>query len=237
MKLPALFRLRYVWVPTVWSWLILFIVGGVSLTLAARHISFFLAPNHSVGARLLVVEGWMDADELDLAVAAYRSGGYAQVVTTGGPIEEFERIDSTATYAERARAYLVRHGVPADSVIAVPAPASPQHRSFLNAVMVREWAIQSGLTVDAVDVFSSGVHGRRSWVLYELAFGSPVRIGILSARPSNYDLEKWWRTSTGTKEVLGETIAWIWTELFFQPGRRGSQDELWGVHETADTPG
>jgi len=234
MKVPRLVRRRHVWVPTVWSWLILLVAGGVTLTLAGRHVSFFLAPNQPVSARLLVVEGWMDAAELDAAIAAYRSGGYQQAVTTGGPIEAFERVDATTTYAERARGYLVRNGLPTGSVTAVPSPASPQDRSFLNAVMVRDWVTRSGLAVDALDVFSSGVHGRRSWALYRMAFGSPVRVGILSARPSNYDLDRWWRTSAGTKEVLAETIGWLWTKVFFHPGRRGTEDELWGVHETGE---
>jgi hypothetical protein len=79
----------------------------------------------------------MDAEELDQAIAAYRSGGYERVATTGGPIDEFEHVDSTASYAERARSYLVRSGLPTASVVAVPAPASAQNRSFLSAVMVR----------------------------------------------------------------------------------------------------
>jgi hypothetical protein len=235
MKIPPLFRRRQIWVPTLWSWLILLVAGGVLVTSAGGHLSFFLAPNQPVGAHVLVVEGWMDAIELDGGIEAYRSGGYERVVTTGGPIEGFERIDASQTYAERSRNYLVRHGVPADSVIAVPAPASLQNRSFLNAVMVREWVSQSGLAIDALDVFSSGVHGRRSWLLYAMAFDSPMRIGILSGRPSNYDLDGWWRTSIGTKEVLGETIAWIWTKLFFHPGPRGSQDELWAVPKDGTT--
>lgn len=229
MKLPPLFRRRRVWVPTIWTWLLLLVAISASLTFAVRHISFFLAPNHPVHARLLVVEGWMDAQELDQAAATYRSGGYERIVTTGGPIDEFEHVDPTASYAERARSYLVRSGLPTASVLAAPAPASAQNRSFLSAVMVREWATRSGLAVDELDVVSSGVHSRRSWLLYEMAFGAPVRIGIVSVRPSNYALDGWWRTSTGTKEVLAETIAWIWTKAFFHPGPRGSHDEMWGM--------
>jgi hypothetical protein len=33
-----------------------------------------------------------------------------------------------------------------------------RNRSYLNAVMVHEWAAQSGVTLDALDVFSSGPH-------------------------------------------------------------------------------
>ena len=140
----------------------------------------------------------------------------------------FERLEFES-FAHSARDYLLRRGLPADSVIAVPAPASAQDRSFLSCVMVREWAKQDGFAVEALDVFSAGVHGRRSWLLYRKAFGPGVRIGILAARPSEYDPEHWWRTSAGTKSVLSETISWIWTELFFHPGAVGSHEEKWGA--------
>src|SRR4030095_7281334 len=52
MKVPALFRRRRVWVPTVWAWLILLVAGGAMGILAVRNISFFLAPNRPLGARL-----------------------------------------------------------------------------------------------------------------------------------------------------------------------------------------
>jgi hypothetical protein len=229
MKLPALFRRRHVWVPSVWGCLLLLLAGGLALLFAVHHVYAFLAPNEPVAARLLVVEGWMPVDELDQALRAYRSGGYERVITTGGPVvEQYEHLE-IGSYAERAREYLVRGGLPSDRVVAVPAPASAQDRSFLNAVMLRDWIARSGLRIDAVDVFSSGVHSRRSWLLYRMAFGSPVRVGILAATPSTYDPEAWWRTSTGAEQVLGQTIAWLWTELFFHPARPGSQQERWGV--------
>ena len=223
MRSPVLFRRRQVWVPTLWGGVAIAIAVGVGLLVSGSRIHGFLAPNEPVGgARVLVVEGWLSPDELDQALATCRSGGYPLVLTTGGPIaHEFDRFDSAASYAERARSFLVLRGLPADGVIAVPAPATAQDRSFQNALMVREWATLSGVDPVAIDVFSSGVHGRRSRALHRLALGTGVRVGILSSRPSAYDPETWWRTSAGTKEVLTETIAWLWTALFFQPGPTG----------------
>jgi DUF218 domain len=229
MRFPALFRRRHVWVPTVWSWLAVAIACGVAGMSAVRGVYPFLAPRAPVGARVLVVEGWMPVEELQQAARACADGHYERVVATGGPIEnELEHPDAE-TYAERARNFLVRLGVPSDAVVAVPAPASAQDRSFLNAVMVREWVARSGLSVDSLDVFSSGVHSRRSWLLYRMAFGPKVRIGIIPATPSTFDPKAWWRTSAGAKEVLGETIGWLWTALFFHPGPPGSPEERWGV--------
>jgi hypothetical protein len=222
-----LLRRRNVWLPTLWGWLFLALAAGAAALLAVLQVYAFLAPRAPVGARLLVVEGWLPAAELDQALGEFRDGGYARLVTTGGPIENgFER-DDTGSYAERARDYLVRHGVAGNAVVAVPAPASAQDRTYLNAVMVREWAAQSGVALDALDVFSSGAHSRRSWLLHAAALGPRVRVGILPATPSTYDPAHWWRSSAGAKEILGESIAWLWTELFFHPGTPGSHAEKW----------
>jgi hypothetical protein len=170
----------------------------------------------------------MSAEELDQVIDRFRGGDYKNIVTTGGPIEATLVPVAHTTYAELARDYLVRHGLPSLSVTAVPAPASAQDRTFLSAVMVREWLERSRLAVDALDVYSPGVHSRRSRALYRAAFGSRVRIGILAARPTDYDPDAWWRTSAGAKTVITEALGWIWTNLFFWPSTPGSVEEKWG---------
>src|SRR5260221_54334 len=228
MSYPALLRRRELWIPTAWGWLAVLVLGGLALLFGVRNIHDFLSPNESVGARILAVEGWLSSDGFDQAVAAFRAGGYERVVTTGGPIPDGVELLGRASYAEFAPDPMIRRGLPEARVIAVPAPDSAQDRTFLSAVMVREWAKAGGVAVDALDVFSSGVHSRRSRLVYRLAFGSDVRIGILAARPSAYDPEAWWRSSTGTKTVLSETVGWIWTKLFLRPGPTGSHAEKWG---------
>jgi hypothetical protein len=227
MRAPALFRRRPLYVPTVWGWLLLLAVCAAAGGVALRGVYPFLAVTRPVSARLLVVEGWMPADQLDQALELWRAGRYEHVITTGGPITEF--LPEPSSYAERARDYLVSHGLPADAVVAVPAPASAQERSFLNAVMLREWLARSELQADALNVISSGVHCRRSWLLHRMAFEPQVKVGIIATEPRGYDPAAWWRTSLGAKDVLGEAISWVWTELFFHPGPPGSQEERWGV--------
>ena len=228
MRRLVLVRRREVWIPTFWGWLLILLVGSGTLVFAGRHLHAFLAPNHPSGARLLVVEGWMFRDELGPAVEGFRGGRYQRIITAGGPIEAgFERLGH-ASYADWTRDNLVQIGLPSDSVIAVSAPASAQDRTYLSAVMVREWLEKSGLAADAIDVLSSGVHSRRTWLLYRMAFGPRARIGILAARPIAYDSDAWWTTSAGAKTVISESISWIWTEIFFQPSAPGSHEEKWG---------
>jgi hypothetical protein len=226
MKRPVLFRRCEIWLPTIWGWLAILLIGATAVVLIARNLYAFLAPNEPVGARILVVEGWMDPEDLDQAIAVFRSGGYERVVTTGGPMNWLEP-GGPVSFAERAARYLKRNGFADSSVTAVPAPHSAQERTYLSAVMVREWAKRSGLAIDAIDVFSSGTHARRSRYLYRLAFGPNIKVGILAARPGTYDGGRWWRTGIGSRDVLDQAIGLFWTACFFRPPPPGSHEERW----------
>lgn len=221
---PALIHRREIWLPTIWGWIVLLLIGAAMIVLIGRNLHGFLAPNQPVGAHVLVVEGWIGPDGLDQAVAAFRSERYERVVTTGGPIERYLELRH-ATFAELAADYLKHNGIPDASVTAVPAPESAQDRTFLSAVMVREWAKRSGLTVDALDVFSSGTHARRSRLLYRMAFGPKVEVGVFAARSVDYDPGAWWRSSTGARDVLDQAIGLLWVKCFFWPTPTGSLSE------------
>ncbi|HEY6281618.1 MAG TPA: hypothetical protein VIW72_07505 [Burkholderiales bacterium] len=171
----------------------------------------------------------MAEKELDQAVAVFRKGKYERIVTTGGPIEDWEELRGSLTYAELASSYIKKHGLEGTEVTAVSAPASAQDRTFLSAVKVRDWAAKQGLALEALDVFSRGVHGQRTRMLYRMAFGPNIDVGVLSARRQSYDERHWWRTSAAAQSVLEETIGLLWTLCCFHPAPPGSQEEMWGV--------
>jgi hypothetical protein len=215
-----LVRRREVWLPTLWGWLALLVVMALLALLIGKALYPLLAINQPSGARILVVEGWMDRYGLDQAVSAFRNGGYELAVTTGAPLEHWPRNTAYHTAAERAADYLTARGLPASAVVAVPSPASKQDRTFSGAVTVREWAKRSGIEVRAIDVFSLGAHARRSRLLYEKAFGPEVKVGALAARHEYAD-ETWWRSAEGAREVLDQAIAYLWIRLFFYPPAPG----------------
>jgi hypothetical protein len=226
--LSGLLRRREVFLPSAWGWLLLLLTAAAVALFLGRNLHAFLAVSAPVGAKLLVVEGWMGPKGLDQAIAAFRAGGYERVVTTGGPIEAWPK-PPQATYAELAADYLKQHGLAGVPVTAVPSPASAQDRTFLNAVMVREWTRRAGVPVEALDVFSVGTHARRSWLLYRMALGPSVRIGVHAARNFDYDDGAWWRSSEGSRDVLEQAVQFFWVKCFFWPGSPGSALEKWAV--------
>ena len=236
--MPALIRRRQVWLPTLWGALLLCGVAVLAVLVAARSVGGYLAHSDPAGgrdghgARTLVVEGWLDERDLDDAIAIARRGRYQRVITTGGPIETWREGVVWASYAERAADYLRRApvGIP---VIALPAPGVAQDRTFLSAVVVREWLRREQPGLDSIDLLSAGVHARRSRLAYRMAFGSAVEVGVVATAPRRYDIDRWWRTSEGAKTVLGELISLTWTKCCFWPGADGSYEERGGVAKTA----
>jgi hypothetical protein len=232
---PSLFRRRQVLLPTIWGTLLLSALFVALAALALRHLGGYLAPNEPATARdggavrTLVVEGWLDEESLDEATAVIARGRYERVVVSGGPIETWRDEYRFATYAERAADYLRRHGVGAIPVVAVAAPASAQDRTFLSAVVVRDWLRQNAVAADAIDLFSGGVHARRSRLVYRIAFGPEVAIGVFASSPRPYRLERWWSTSDGAKTTVGELLSLAWTKCCFWPGPPGSHEERWAV--------
>ena len=152
MPLPSLTARRLVRLPTVWGWLLLLVsMVAASWAAASRVYPFLAVTELAPGARTLVVEGWIDAAELEDVAPFLRGHRYERVLVTGGPVLAWADTQVLVSSAERAAVYLRRHGVDAPPVIAVPAPASAQDRTFLSAVMVREWAAREHVALDAFD--------------------------------------------------------------------------------------
>jgi hypothetical protein len=233
---PELFRRRHVWLPTLWGVLLVLVAfAAVAVALIANAPAYLAVTEpargaNGNGARVLIVEGWMDDRELDQAVGVFRSGHYERIVTTGGPIETWVGIPLPwKDYAERGARYLAAHGLADATIDAVSAPASAQDRTFLSAVVVRDWAASQRVRLDSVDLLSVGVHARRSRMMFRAAFGPGVEVGVIAAQPALHDPQRWWKTSIGAKAVLGESISLAWTACCFWPPAVGSHEERWAV--------
>lgn len=222
-----LFRRRQIWLPTFAGWLFLLLVLAATGFLLAHKLYAFLAPNQPVGARILVVEGWLAPEELDQAIVAFSKGKYERIVTTGGPVSGWPGLSPDSDYATLAADYLAQHGIKSEQITVVPAPKSAQERTFLSAVMLRESAKKQGIALEAVDLFSAGAHARRSRLLFQMALGQEVQVGVLTARPENYDSAAWWRSSAGVEQIFFQSFGYVWVKCCFWPGPPGSGKEMW----------
>ena len=208
----------------------------ISVTWAGiRFVQPFLAVTKPVQGQLLVVEGWIPRYGLQQAVSVFRSGHYQRMVTSG--CTRMNDLDGlTATNPAVAAAIQVqRYGMDAALVTAVPCPIELKDRTYNSALAVREWCEKSGVSTVSVDVLTSGPHARRSRLLFQAAFGSKTKVGVIAIEDRSYDPAHWWRSSEGVRDVVGEGLAYLYARILFHPSGPGLESS--GDHQNAGAHG
>ena len=204
MIFVGLVKRRETWVLTWRGRLLLLAMIIISLMLMARHIHPFLAVSSPTHGEILVVEGWMPYSTLEQAIAIFNDNDYQLIVTTGGPRDEGYCFPEYATYAELCAATLRQLGVNQSKIVSVPAQSVRSDRTYASALAVKRWLEQSDRPIESVDVFSHGVHARRSQWLFQRAIGDNIEVGIIAAPPEQYDADNWWNWSSGVRSVVDE---------------------------------
>jgi len=187
-------------------------------TLWMVNIHPFLAVTQRENTKILVVEGWTSEAGVSAAVEEFRSGQYDQLITTGGPVEGFGSTASVRdTLAFRSADLIRGAGVPAGKIQVVPAFFVGRDRTYNSAVALRHWLQMHEPDVRCFNVLTRGPHARRTWLLFQEAFGHDIKVGIVSAVNHDYDARRWWRYSEGVREILGESIAYLYAKFLFWP--------------------
>jgi hypothetical protein len=211
----GLIKRKQRWVITGCGWIsILFGLTAV-LILTVTTIHPFLAVNHPVSGELLVVEGWLPDHALEGAIKEFKSKNYHLLITTGGPLGVGSHLSKYRTYAELAAATFKQLGFDEQLIVAVPAPFTKRDRTFECAVALRNWLLDSGLSVKSLNIYTLGPHARRSRLLFEKALGDKITIGVIAADVLSYDPRNWWKYSAGTRTVIGEMVAYIYARFLF----------------------
>jgi hypothetical protein len=201
-----------------WRGRLLIALTGVALAvLFVLGIHPFLAQTRRVSSSVLAVEGWISPSAMREAADQFKSGGFQTLCTTGGPTGAHPgTTDVSDTFAGVAADRLVKFGISLTEVHPVPAQDAHRDRTYASAVALREWLKKQGISVKELTVVTEGVHGRRTRIMYEEAFGEGVSIGVISARNPEYDPDRWWRYSEGVKEVVSEGAAYLYARLLFK---------------------
>ena len=235
-------RRRELWWPTAFGWLAGLCCLAAWAALAAVKLDDFLSVHEpargrdGLGARTLVVEGWLEARELDQALAALKTGQHARVLTSGGPVESWNDESPWPSYAERAASYLRPRLPPGVALQAVPAPAVARDRTYASAQAVAAWLAGAGPGAEPIDLFTVSIHARRSRMVYRLALGPAVEVGVLTAAPRGYDARHWWWSSRGAKAVIGEFLSLAWTACCFWPDAPSAAAAATRPHATPAAP-
>ncbi len=202
---------------TMRGWGVLVLLIALASVSIIYNLNRFLAPVKPVNANVLVVEGWIPEYEFAEAIREFRDGRYSKLYTTGGPLRQGFFLSDYRSDATLSAASLIKLGLGKDSVTAVPAPFVIKDRTYESALAFRRWLDSSGVALHAFNIFTLGAHGRRTRMLFKEAFGDTVNVGIISASDLAYDPKHWWTSSQGVREVVDESVAYLYAKFLFRP--------------------
>ncbi len=189
--------------------------------LFVKTIHPFLAVTERVDAEILVIEGWVPSFAFPEAVNEFKRGAYKRILTAGTVTKDGWLSEPQKTEAHHSASWLQRLGLTNDVVTAVPCYVWNKDRTYHSALAVKRWLQENAMEVKSINVLTLGSHARRSWLLYEKAFGGTVRVGVISVNDRTYDPDHWWRSSAGVRELIGEVIAYIYARVVFTPDGEG----------------
>lgn len=203
------------------SWMgrvVIFWIVTASAALFVFCIQPFLAVTEPVAGTMLVVEGWIPPAAVARAAGEFRTGRYNFLVTTGGPFtRDRGQPGNSNNWAETGAYWLRKAGVDAALIHPVASSVADRDRTYHSALALRAWLMANAPEVRAINVFTEGAHARRTRLLFEKALGPNFRVGIIAAQNPEYDPAHWWRTSEGFREVISESVAYLYARVVFRP--------------------
>jgi uncharacterized SAM-binding protein YcdF (DUF218 family) len=203
------------------SWRGRLILASAVLLVGALYVKGvypFLAMTNRVNADVLVVEGWVHEYTIRAAVDEFRSGSYGRVFATGGPVVGTGGyINDFYTSASVGADLLRKNGLANGSVQEVPSRVMDRDRTYGSAIALRNWLREHNVPVSGINVITEDLHARRTRLLFQEALGDEVKVGVIGIPSPDYDAKHWWRYSDGVREVIGESIAYVYAKLFFHP--------------------
>jgi len=218
-KLFRLTTIRESRVLTPVGWAALSIAFGFVLLLIILFVHPFLAPTKPVGGDVLVVDvlSWLSDYDLKEVKNKFEKGRYKLLITVGRKYEVGHPLAHYKSIADGAASRLYAQGVLPGKIIPVPITVYPRtDRTYHKALVVKKRLNKMGFIRASIDVISSGVHARRSWVLFKKAIPL-MDVGVIAITPNNYDTSRWWLSSEGVRKVISESIAYLYARFIFSP--------------------
>lgn len=219
-RLFGLLNKKERWGPSWRGVVMLFITLLAVAYLFLVKIHPYLAVTEREDTHYLVVEGWAHQFAARVAAAEFKSGTYQKVFVTGLPVEgsgEYGSDSDTEAYV--GAGLLKRAGVPEEFIQRVPRRKVDRDRTYGSALALRALFEAQGLHVQSINIVTEAPHARRTQYLFQKALGPDIKVGIIAAQNPDYDPRYWWRYSEGVREVIGETVAWLYAVLIFHPDK------------------
>ena len=206
-----LFRKIELWMPTFFGFLLGFVLFSLLGTyLVLQAYPFFALTQPLPQPEQIILEGWLPDAELERVVESL--GLSTRWITTGGPVKFGGSLLKEKTYAEVTAARLRQLGVPSAFILVIPALDTDLDRTFASALAVRRALEKQHRLEMPTNLYSLGAHSRRSFLLYRLACGADVPLGVVALESESFDLRHWWRSSHAFKHLFNEGFSYFYTQ-------------------------
>ena len=212
-KLWGLFAYKPRWGLTIRGWLIVLSAIAALLVSFLLGLESFLAYSAPLDAKVLVVEGWITDKGIAGAMEEYQSNSYDLLITAGSPFGRGEYLSEYRDFANLSKATMVKLGFDPQKIQPIPTPKVERDRTLTSAATVKQWLDASPLNPQAINVYTTDVHSRRTWLLYKQVFEPDIAVGVISHPPLSYDPQAWWVSSEGFRKVTSEAIAYVYAKF------------------------
>jgi hypothetical protein len=211
---------RTVWCPTWLGTLCIALFLVIPMFWWCVSGESFLSLTERTPAEVLVVEGWIGREGMRAAALEFAQRGYRYIVAAGGQNSDRSKEDPSS-YAEMAARELIQSGIPKGKIIVAPARDAQTQRTYESAVGVWRTLRAKGIQPKSLNVFTYGPHARRSRLVFSKIYGPQTEVGVISWVPSDTETVPWWRSSERAREMITETVGYLF-EALLNSGRRSN---------------
>jgi len=187
---------------------------SVVLIIGAMSLPGFLAVTDPVREGVLVVEAWIPERTLADSANVFNSGHYRYLVIVGSTTQRNGESKRATTDADLAASRLENLGLDTKKLVAISVPDKSFGRTLGRAMAVRRWLDSSGTSACCVDIFTAGVHARKSRILFRHALGDRYRVGIIAGPEVRYDPRFWLVSKRGVWIVLRNLAGYLYSKLW-----------------------
>ncbi|NLD93870.1 MAG: hypothetical protein GX639_14530 [Fibrobacter sp.] len=156
-----------------------------------------------VSGNVLVIEGWIEKEMLVEAAQEFSKKKYSYCLLTG-----------KANSLTQTKEILHKAGICIEDIRHVAVANEVRHKTYHMALAARNWLQQKDPSIKTVNVFTGGLHGRKTWAVFKRVFGKDYSIGIISSKAWYCDKHNWWKSKKGIRSIIKSITGYIYGLLW-----------------------
>lgn len=221
----SLFKKTTCWRPTIIGWIILLVAFIALFRVSLDRVYSYLAINKPIESKTMIIEGYVPSYILKEAVKTYNEEKYERLIVTGIPIVNYEYVTSYHNTGEATILALKYFGI-TDTIYLANIPTNVYVDRTYHTAIACEQLFKDNSWPKNFNIYSVGVHARRSRMMFREAFGSEYDIGVIAPRDRTFLPVGWWKSSKGFRNVSNEFVATTFVSFFFHPDYNSSLSRI-----------